>query len=236
MIKAVFFDWFNTLARYSPPREELQSRTLGEFGINVSAERLLPAILIADKHLFDEHAESPVTKRSPEEQAKIYTQYQQTVLSEAGVDISSSPDMLPKIMKKAQELYKDIKFILYDDVIPTLKTITEKDLTIGILTNIESGMSPICRELGLESYIDFIITSGEAGADKPQPQIFLTALERAGVKAGEALHVGDQYKIDIAGARGVGINPLLLDRFNQYQDIDDCPKIHELSEVIGYLQ
>ena len=37
MIEAVFFDWFNTLAKYSPPREELQSRLLGEFGINVGS-------------------------------------------------------------------------------------------------------------------------------------------------------------------------------------------------------
>ncbi|MFC1900856.1 HAD family hydrolase [Chloroflexota bacterium] len=236
MIKAVFFDWFNTLANYSPPREELQSRVLSEFGFNVAPDKLLPALLSADKVLFDLHADNPVTKRPPEEQAKIYAQYQMTILSEVHIDISSNPDLLPKILKRTQELYKDIKFVLYDDVIPTLKTIREKDLTIGILTNIESGMEPICKELGLEPYIDIIVTSGEAGADKPQPKIFLLALEKAGVEANEAIHVGDQPKIDIAGAKGAGINPLLLDRFNLYSDIDDCPVIHQLGEVTGYLQ
>ncbi|MFC1920871.1 HAD family hydrolase [Chloroflexota bacterium] len=236
MIKAVFFDWFNTLAKYSPPREEIQSRVLGEFGIDISAEKLRPAILTADKNLFDEQADNPILKRTPEEQAKIYTQYQRTVLSEAGVDISGSPDMLPEIMKRSQELYKDIKFVLFDDVIPALKAIKEKNLTIGILTNIESGMEPICRELGIDSYLDLIITSGDAGADKPQPQIFLAALNKAGVKAREAIHVGDQYKIDIAGAMGVGINPLFLDRFDIYPEIDNCPRIHSLTEVIGYLE
>ena len=49
MIKAVFFDWFNTLAKYSPPREELQSRVLGEFGFDIAADKLITAMQKADK-------------------------------------------------------------------------------------------------------------------------------------------------------------------------------------------
>ncbi len=236
MIKAVFLDWFNTLAQYSPPREELQSKVLGEFGINVSPDKILPAILIADKNLFDEHASSPVTKRSPEEQAKIYALYQQTVLTEAGVDISDSPALLPKVMKRAQELYRDIQFVLFDDVIPAVKTLKERGLTLGLVTNMEMEMRPLCKELGLGPYLNFVVTSSEVGSDKPQPRIFLEALKRAGAEAREVLHVGDQYKIDVDGARGAGINPLLLDRFNQYPEVDDCPRIHSLSEVVEHLQ
>ena len=35
-IKAVFFDWFNTLARYDPPREELQVAACRAFNIEVA--------------------------------------------------------------------------------------------------------------------------------------------------------------------------------------------------------
>ncbi len=235
MIKAVFFDWFNTLAKYSPPREELQSKILGEFGIEATSEKILHALLVADKILFDKQAELPLSKRSPAEQAQIYADYQMTIFSRIGVDISNTPDMLPKFMKRLNELYKEMKFILYEDVIPTLEIIKSKNLIVGILTNIVSGMEPICHELGLEPYLDFIVTSGEAGDDKPRPAIFLSALGKAGIEAGNALHVGDQYKIDIIGAMGVGINPLLLDRFNQYPEIKDCPRIRRLPEVIEYL-
>jgi putative hydrolase of the HAD superfamily len=235
LIKAVFFDWFNTLARYNPPREKLQSEALREFGIEVSPEVILPAILTADKDLFDEQAITPITKRSPEEQMKIYTRYQQTVLDEIGVDISDNPGIVYKILKKAQELYGDIDYALFDDVLPTLKSLKEKNLTMGLVTNMDMDMRPVCKELGLGSYLNFFITSFEVGADKPQPQIFLEALTRAGVEAPEALHVGDQYKIDAVGAMGVGINALLLDRFNQYPEITDCPLIHGLDEVTGYL-
>ncbi len=235
MIKAVFFDWFNTLAKYSPPREEIQSRLLGEFGYDVPPGKLVPALLSADKELYDRHAENPVTDASPEERLKIYLKHQTTILSEVGIDISADPDELNKIFNRAQEMAKDIHFVLYEDVIPTLKNIRTRGLKTGILTNFDSDMRSVCKGLDIESYIDYIITSGEAGANKPQPQIFRYALNIAGVDAGEAIHVGDQYKIDITGAKGAGISPILLDRFNFYPDVDDCPVIHELTEVINYL-
>ena len=235
LIKAVFLDWFNTLALYDPPREELQSKTLREFGIDISPEKIRPALLIADKWFFEEYATSPVTRRSPEEQAKIYARYQQTILTESGVNLSDVSDILPEIMKKAQELYRDIRFVLYDDVLPALKTLKNQDLTLGLLTNVVSDMKPVCTELGLDPYLNFIVTSGEAGADKPQPEIFLTALEQAGVEASEAVHVGDQYKIDIVGAMGVGIKPILLDRNDLYPEVTECPRIHSLSELTEYL-
>lgn len=236
MIKAVFFDWFNTLALYHPPREELQSQALREVGINISPQKIIPGILIADKDYFEENAISPIRQRSSEEQAKIYARYQQTILAEAGVDVSNDPNILGKIMKKAQQLYKGIKFVLFDDVLSTLKMLKAQNLTQGLLTNLDTDMKPICRELGLEPYIDFIVTSGEVGVDKPNPAIFLAALQKAGVKASEALHVGDQYKLDAVGAMGVGIRPILIDRYDSYPEVTDCPRIHRLAEITAYLQ
>lgn len=235
MIKAIFFDWFNTLALYHPPREELQSQALREVGINISPDKIMPGILIADKDYFEENATFPIRQRSPEEQAKIHARYQQTVLTEAGVNISDDPDILTKIMKKTRELYKDIRFVLFDDVLSTLKMLKEQNLTLGLLTNLDTDMKPICRELGLEPYIDLTVTSGEVGADKPKPAIFLAALQRAGVKASEAIHVGDQYKLDAVGAMGVGIKPILIDRFDSYPEVTDCPRIHRLTELTEYL-
>ncbi|MEK0338355.1 MAG: HAD-IA family hydrolase, partial [Nitrosopumilus sp.] len=76
---------------------------------------------------------------------------------------------------------------------------------------------------------------GEVGTDKPEPPIFLAALQRAGVNASEAVHVGDQYKLDVIGARGVGITPVLIDRYDLYPEVSDCPRIHRLTELAEYL-
>ncbi len=235
MIKAVFFDWFNTLARYEPLREELQSQALQEFGIHVSPENIIPCLMVADRDYFEENAALPVRNRSPEEQAEVYTRYQKTILTEAGVNISDEPDMLINIMRRVQQLSQGMSFALFDDVLSTLKILKEQNLILGLLSNIDRDMKPICRELSLEPYINFIVTSGEVGVDKPKPPIFLAALQQARVVASEAVHVGDQYKLDVIGAIGVGITPILIDRYNLYPEVSGCPRINSLTELAEYL-
>lgn len=235
MLKAVFFDWFNTLAVYNPPREELQSQAIREFGFNVSTEKVKPALLSADKIVFDENARYPMRLRSKEEQTEIYIRYETLLLKNIGIDLSDEVPTVAKILKRAEELYGDIGFILYDDVIPVMKKLREKDLEIGLITNLEIDMKPICSGLGLDPYLDFIVTSGEAGSDKPQPEIFQIALKKAGVEASEAVHVGDQYKIDAVGAMNAGIRPVIIDRNDLYPDIDDYPRIQKLDDLFDVI-
>lgn len=235
MIKAVCLDWFNTLACYHPPREEIQSQALQEAGISVSPQELIRGLLSADSYYFEENTVSPIRKRSPEEQGKVYTRYQKIMLTEAGINPPEGQGTLLKIMKRAQELSAGMRFTLFDDVLPTLKILKKRKLTLGLLTNLDRDMKPICHELGLEPYINFVVTSGEVGFDKPEPPIFLAALQKAGVNASETVHVGDQYKLDVVGARGVGINPILIDRYDLYPEVSDCPRIRSLTELAEYL-
>jgi putative hydrolase of the HAD superfamily len=235
LLKAVFFDWFNTLAVYHPPREELQSQAIREFGFNVSTEQVKPALLNADNIVFDENAKFPMRLRSKEEQTEVYVRYETLLLKNIGIDLSDEVSTVAKIFKRAEELYGNIGFLLYDDVIPVMSKLRGRDLKIGIITNLEIDMTPICSELGLDPYLDFIVTSGEAGSDKPQPEIFLLALKKAGVEASEAMHVGDQYKIDAVGAMSAGIKPVIIDRNDLYPDISDCPRIRALNELFSII-
>ena len=233
MIKAVFFDWFNTLARFDPPREELHSQVLGEFGIGVSPQKLMPGVFAADNYWFEENARSAIRDRSPEEQKEINIHYQKTLLAEVG--INASRELLLKIVKRMRELFSGVTFVLFDDVLAVLPRLKQRGLILGLLTNLARDMVPICNKLGLESHIDFTVTSGEVGVDKPDPLIFLAALERARVNAAETIHVGDQYKVDVIGARGVGIAPILMDRYNLHPEVSDCPRIVSLTELNKYL-
>jgi putative hydrolase of the HAD superfamily len=133
------------------------------------------------------------------------------------------------------QLNATMKFVLFDDVSETLKSLKARGLKVGLLTNLQTEVNSMCRELGIADYLDFTVTSAEAGADKPAPPIFLKALQLAHVNAVEAMHVGDQYQNDVLGARGVGIEPLLLDRADYYTDITDCPRIRSLTEVSKFV-
>ena len=233
MIKAVFFDWFNTLADYKPPRYQLHSQACHEFGIELSPELVRRGVLAADKYFFDENLQSPVEKRSQETKAQVYLHYQEIVLGEAGAKVARP--VLLAIMDRVRRLFAGATWALFDDALSTLKTLKERKLILGLLTNLSQDMDTVFSKLGLKPYLAFAVTPGEAGADKPLPPIFLLALERAQVKASEAIHVGDQYNIDVVGARGVGIQPILLDRYDQYPEVTDCPRIRTLPEIVNFL-
>ena len=233
MIKAIFFDWFNTLAHYYPPREELESQALKELGFDISPKDLSYGIYLGDKLMYEENARIPIRQRSREEQTQLYTRFHRTVLKEA--NLTAADDVVLKLLKRMLQLNDSMKFILFDDVSATLKELKARRLKLGLLTNLQSGVNSMCRVLGIADYLDFTVTSAEAGADKPQPPIFLKALKLANVNAAEAIHVGDQYQNDVLGARGVGISPILLDRADYYTEITDCPRIRSLSEVSRYI-
>ena len=97
-------------------------------------------------------------------------------------------------------------------------------------------MSQLCRDLGMAPYLDFCLTSEEVGVEKPDPAIFVAALDRAGVKPGEAVHVGDQPRSDLVGARGAGLHAVLLDRGGWHRDVDNCLHISGLTELDDLLQ
>lgn len=235
-IKAVFFDWFNTLARYEPARDESARRVMHEYGYEVTLDKVRQAMAAADKDWFEENTRSSIRLRSAAEQAKAYARHHQMILKGAGIDLSAKPDLLAKVVTRMQTLSSAMHFVLFDDVVPALKSVRERKLAIGLLTNLDRDMAAMSRELGIGEYIDVTVTSGEIGVDKPDPRIFQAALKRAGVKAAEAVLVGDQYKNDILGARGVGMKGILIDRHNMFSDITDCPRLRTLTEVVNHLK
>ena len=60
-------------------------------------------------------------------------------------------------------------------------------------------------KLGLASHFQAVVTPEDCGARKPNPKIFLHALELLGVKPSEALMVGDNHDADIAPALALGM-------------------------------
>ncbi|MFQ5826216.1 MAG: HAD family hydrolase [Dehalococcoidia bacterium] len=231
MIRAVFFDFYNTLARYEPPREQLQEAACGEFGIRVASEAIKRALPVADDYFYRENARSNVEKRPSQEKATVYGEYERRLLEAAEVEVS--PETALQVITRLRGY--DMRMVLFEDVPPALAQLRERGLTLGLVSNVDRDMTPLFQMLGLESYLDFMVTSWEVGDDKPRPPIFHAALKRADVPPSQALHVGDQYHIDVAGAQGVGIRPLLIDRDDFYPQVSDCPRLRTLGEVAEYL-
>ena len=223
MTKAVFFDWLNTIARIEPDRQEIFAQILNQFHIESSPGKLIRGIYAAETQV---PAGAPPRWREGEDEGP-FVRYQEIVLAKIGVSLPRGKIL--EIVKRINQIAREATFVLYDDVLPTVKVLKQRGLILGLISN------RIIGTVGLESYLDFVVTAKEIGADKPAPPIFLAALERAGVDASEAIYVGDQYETDVVGARGVGINPILIDRYDLLPEVSDCPRIHSLTELAQYL-
>ena len=232
VIKAVFLDLYGTLARFHPPREEVQAQACQDFGIQVTQEGLARGYAQADDLMDRENAgEVPLSRRSPEERRRFLVEYEQLLLQGAGVEVDM--ETAGRVFEKVQQIPHDLA--LFDDVLPTLDMLKLQGMTLGVLSNIYGDLDELAQRLGMAPYLDFTVTSAEVGAGKPHPPIFLAALEHAGVEPQEALHIGDSYASDVQGARGVGIQPLLLDREGTLTHVTDCPRIGSLMEVVEHL-
>lgn len=232
MIKTVCFDLYDTLARYDPPREEMHAKACRECGIIIDSETICKHLPAADKLWRDENSLSPISKRTPKEQAAVYARYEVSLLKHAGIDISFETAL--QIMESFSKV--GLKFKIFDDSLPALKLLKDRGLTLGLISNIGQDIDETCRELGLLPYLDFRVTSFETGCDKPRPGIFQAALEKAQTRPEEAIYVGDQYDLDVVGARNVSMKAILIDRNDYFTHITDCPRIHSLTEIVEHIQ
>ena len=66
---------------------------------------------------------------------------------------------------------------------------------------------------GLDELFDYVVTSEEAGSDKPDKRPFEIALEKLQVEPEKVWMVGDSYECDIVGGRNIGMKTL---HFNPY--------------------
>jgi len=231
VIKAVFFDFYNTLVKFEPPRERLHVQACKGLGIEVEEIAIRRSLPMADEFYHKESLKSPIRSRSDQDQKAFYTQYEMTLLKGAGVEVSAQIawDIISLVRQQRPQL------LLYDDVLPILSWLKGRGLTIGIISNVDRDINGYCQNLGLNPILDLVVTSVEVGVGKPGAAIFFTALTRAGVEPEAAVHIGDQYRIDVMGAKGVGMKALLIDRDDFYPEITDCPRLHSLWEVQNYL-
>jgi putative hydrolase of the HAD superfamily len=77
-------------------------------------------------------------------------------------------------------------------------------LELVVVSNADADLPDRLDRAGVGSLVTAVVTSAEAGAAKPDPTIFRAALERIGVKAERAIHVGDA-DIDEQGAAAAGM-------------------------------
>lgn len=231
MITHVFFDLYQTLIGYDPPREEWESRVLDELGIKASPDRFRRAFTVADEYFYTENAKKPLSRRDSQEVNAVYARHQSIVLKEGGIE------PLPDLVRSVLLRWKDFKFktVLFDDVMPALTELRRRDVSAGLVSNVDKDIQPMLDELGLSSFLNTVVTSRETGFTKPNPEIFAEALRQADAGAEKSLFVGDQYQIDVLGSNAVGMKGILIARGGFADAPEECPRITSLPQLVNWL-
>jgi len=99
---------------------------------------------------------------------------------------------------------------LFDDTLSTLTALKQRGYIVGVVTNRHYGGQPFHEDLqtmGLLDYFEYehMAISADLGIRKPNPDIFMHALNKLNVPPEEATMVGDSLKADIVGAKMLNI-------------------------------
>ena len=96
----------------------------------------------------------------------------------------------------------------YPDAERVLKHLVKKKYKIGIIANQSAGSKERLEGWGLMQYIDLVMASAEENVAKPDKEIYLRALKRAGCPAQNAVMIGDRLDNDIFPAKKVGMKTI----------------------------
>ena len=226
-IKLITFDFYNTLGRFNPSREQIQIEACRPFGLELTPAGISSGYRMADAFMAKEVASKPLRDRSRDEVRAFFTEYERIILQGNGIEVSR--EITRQIMRSVRSMSHG--FELYEDVLESLEILKMKGLTLGMISNNEQTSQNFMAELGLQNHLDFAITSSDVGTVKPHSPIFIEALNKANVNPYEGVYVGDQYETDIKGALRVGMEAILIDRDGLTESSEDYPVISGLHEV-----
>ena len=129
----------------------------------------------------------------------------------------------------------------YNAVIPNLQSSKEllsslhKNFKLGLISNFYGNVASVCREFGIDEFLDVIVDSAVAGISKPDPAIFKLALKELNLSASDCMMVGDSYSRDIAPAKSIGFTTVWL-RGKSWNEREDNSQADFVIKDLGVIR
>jgi HAD superfamily hydrolase (TIGR01662 family) len=233
-LKTILFDLDGTLKLYLPEGGEVVADYAASLGLSISSEDRLRAMRW--EHYY--WAGSPELKEDQGaargENAAYWVIYSRRHLVALGVEAAPAQELAPQVHSYMDANHRP-EARVPDQLPEVLRTLREAGFKLGVLSNRTERFVPELDELGLSSYFEFSMAAGEVNLWKPDPGIFVHALERAGTTPEESVYVGDNYFADVVGARRAGLRPVLFDRRGLYPEAG-CATITHFGQLIPALE
>jgi HAD superfamily hydrolase (TIGR01509 family) len=92
----------------------------------------------------------------------------------------------------------------------TLLELKRRGYRTAVVSNADGRVRGLLEDAGLSPHLEFVVDSAEVGLEKPDARIFHAATSRLGLDPEACAYVGDIYEIDVVGAAGAGLHPILI--------------------------
>ena len=204
-IRVVFFDAGNTLLRMD---YAVIAAELARHGVPVAPDAVQRAEWQARVHLDDQvFARAAGASTETQESA---TRYMGFMLEGLGVGDARTVERVAR-WRSTYNPPVGVWTTHDPQALEALALVRQSGARAAAISNSNGSVESVLAAVGLASYLDFVVDSGEVGVEKPNPRIFELALARAGVGASEAAYIGDLYSIDVRGASAAGLRAVLFD-------------------------
>jgi HAD superfamily hydrolase (TIGR01509 family) len=163
--------------------------------------------------------------------ARSWGQVMATMLHRAGVEQAALPNVLETLW------HEHVRMNLYSLVPPGLTAAVDALRAAGVrvvvVSNSEGVLAALFEQLGILPHFDALFDSALVGYEKPDVRIFEAALAPFGVAPDRALHVGDTWATDIAGAHAAGLRAAMIDVHGHYEGMyPDVPRVDSVAAVV----
>lgn len=230
-VRAIFFDAGGTLFRPFPSVGHYYSEVAGRYGCKVG-EQEVEALF---RRVWSEH--DKIGGMHGQCSEKIEKEFWRRIVTEVFKGAGNFSDFDAFFTELHDLFARPEVWRFYPESEEVLQRLKEKGYILCLVSNWDSRLVKLCEGLGLNRFIDHYVISAVFGVAKPDPRIFQEALRKTGVKAEEAVHVGDSLEDDIHGALRAEIRAIWLDRSGRHESLaGDGPRelivIKDLRELI----
>ncbi|NIQ13162.1 MAG: HAD-IA family hydrolase [Candidatus Dadabacteria bacterium] len=225
-IKAVFFDAADTLFYIKEGLGNTYLKPAQKYGVNTTPEKLKSAF----SKYFPSAPPLAFSNVTREDRVKLEKDWWYDVVKNVYTDIGMFREF-DKYFDELFEIFRTSAWEIFPETKNVLTKLKELNYKLIVVSNFDSRVYDVCRNLEILEFFDDFLISSEAGFAKPDPEIFNLALNRNNLVGNNCVHVGDNFENDYVSPSSVGINAVLLDRENDIGN-DNINKINELDELL----